>query len=56
LRLGARAYRADRDRRIVVMIVGAALGPETREVELHLPGLGLPRHPVPVRVVTPRSA
>jgi MFS family permease len=40
----------------LLMIVGAALGPETREVELHLPDLGLPRHPAQVHVVTPHSA
>ena len=40
----------------LLMVVGAAVGPETREVELHLPDLGLPRDPVPVRVVRPHSA
>jgi MFS family permease len=40
----------------LLMIAGAALGPETREVELHLPDLGLSRDPVPVRVATPHSA
>jgi MFS family permease len=40
----------------VLMIAGAMMGPETREVELHLPDLGL--EPVPARapVAAPRSA
>ena len=39
----------------LLMIAGAALGPETREVELHLPDLGLRRDPVSIRAVTPHS-
>lgn len=38
------------------MIVGAAIGPETREVELHLPDLGREPTDQPARLATPRSA
>jgi hypothetical protein len=39
-----------------LMIVGAAIGPETREVELHLPDLGREPTDQPARLATPRSA
>lgn len=39
-----------------LMIVGAAIGPETREVELHLPDLGREPTDQPGPLATPRSA
>jgi MFS family permease len=39
-----------------LMIIGAALGPETREVELHLPDLGRAPVRAPPRGAAPRSA
>ena len=39
-----------------MMIVGAAIGPETREVELHLPDHGREPTDQPARLATPRSA
>jgi MFS family permease len=39
----------------LLMIGGALLGPETREVELHLPDLGIPPRAAPIPAATPRS-
>jgi hypothetical protein len=38
----------------LLMIVGALLGPETRDVELHLPDLGVAPIPQAVSVMAPR--
>ena len=40
----------------VLMVIGALLGPETRDVELHLPDLGVEPVPATARVAMPRSA
>jgi len=40
----------------LLMIVGALLGPETRDVELHLPDLGTTPVPATVSIAMPRSA
>jgi MFS family permease len=40
----------------VLMIAGALLGPETRDVELHLPDLGTELVPPPANAALPRSA
>jgi MFS family permease len=40
----------------VLMIAGAMMGPETREVELHLPDLGLEPVAAPAPVAAPHSA